>query len=160
LIAADFIGLMSPGMPNTASNISDRIGHILNSGDGWYGGVYISNMYAIAFGSDNIPYIVNQALKAIPQKSQFHQTISDVIRWHKKYPTDSQRTWFEIQREWAEDVGCPSMVFDPLNIDAKLNAAYIVLGLLYGEGDFTKTLEITARVGQDSDSNAAPAAGI
>ncbi|EKC69174.1 hypothetical protein LEA_08427, partial [human gut metagenome] len=30
-------GLMSPGMPNTASEISDKIGHIMNYGDGWYG---------------------------------------------------------------------------------------------------------------------------
>ena len=29
------------------------------------------------------------------------------------------------------------------NIDAKLNGAYIVMGLLYGEGDPDKTLEIS-----------------
>ena len=37
-IESDFAGLMSPGMPNTASAISDKIGHIMNYGDGWYGG--------------------------------------------------------------------------------------------------------------------------
>ena len=41
----------------------------------------------------------------------------------------------------------------PFNIDAKLNGAYIVMGLLYGEGDPMKTLEITTRCGQDSDCN-------
>jgi hypothetical protein len=40
-IEADFSGLMSPGMPNTAIAIGDKIGHIMNYGDGWYGGVYI-----------------------------------------------------------------------------------------------------------------------
>ena len=35
---------MSPGMPNTASEISDKIGHIMNYGDGWYGGVYVGAM--------------------------------------------------------------------------------------------------------------------
>src|SRR6476659_2894563 len=40
-IESDFAGLMSPGMPNTASAISDKIGHIMNFGDGWYGGVFI-----------------------------------------------------------------------------------------------------------------------
>jgi short subunit dehydrogenase-like uncharacterized protein len=38
-IESDFAGLMSPGMPNTASAISDKIGHIMTYGDGWYGGV-------------------------------------------------------------------------------------------------------------------------
>ena len=41
-IEADFAGLMTPGMPNTASEISDRVGHIFTYGDGWYGGVYLS----------------------------------------------------------------------------------------------------------------------
>jgi len=39
------------------------------------------------------------------------------------------------------------------NIDAKLNGAYIVMGLLYGEGDPMKTLEVSTRCGQDSDCN-------
>lgn len=159
-IESDFIGLMSPGMPNVASNISDKVGHIMNSGDGWYGGVFMSNMYALAFVNNDIPYIVNTALKAIPAKSQFHQCVADVVKWHKLYPNDWKRTWFELQRKWAEDVGCPSMVFHPLNIDAKINAAYVVIGLLYGKGDFTRTLEIATRTGQDSDCNPSSAAGI
>ena len=32
-IESDFSGLMSPGMPNAASAISDKIGHIMNGGD-------------------------------------------------------------------------------------------------------------------------------
>ena len=48
-IESDFAGLMSPGMPNTASEISDKIGHIMNYGDGWYGGVYVGAMYSLAF---------------------------------------------------------------------------------------------------------------
>ena len=159
-IESDFIGLMSPGMPNTASDISDKVGHIMNSGDGWYGGVFISNMYALAFINNDISYIVNTALKAIPAQSKFYQCIADVVKWHKLYPTDWKRTWFEVQKKWAEDVGCPSMVFHPLNIDAKVNAAYVVIGLLYGQGDFSKTLEISTRAGQDSDCNPSSAAGI
>ena len=40
-IEADYSGIMSPGMPNAASDISGKIGHIMNYGDGWYGGVYV-----------------------------------------------------------------------------------------------------------------------
>ena len=29
---------MSPGMPQAASEISDQVGHVMNYGDGWYGG--------------------------------------------------------------------------------------------------------------------------
>lgn len=159
-IEADYAGLMSPGMPNTASQISDKIGHIMNYGDGWYGGVYIGALYALAFTSNDIPGIVSEALQTIPRQSEFYQCISDVIAWHKKYPADWKQTWLEVQRKWADDIGCPDGVFAPFNIDAKVNAAYVVIGLLYGAGDFTRTLEISTRCGQDADCNPSSAGGI
>ncbi|WP_080239742.1 ADP-ribosylglycohydrolase family protein [Spirosoma rigui] len=159
-IEADFSGLMAPGMPNTAVQIGDPIGHIMNYGDGWYGGVYVGAMYSLAFVSKDINYVVREGLKAIPAQSTFHQCIADVIRWHDQYPNDWKRTWFEIQRKWSDEVGCPDGVFSTFNIDAKVNAAYIVLGLLYGQGDYTKTMQISTRAGQDSDCNPSSAGGI
>jgi hypothetical protein len=159
-IESDFAGLMSPGMPNTASEISDKIGHIMNYGDGWYGGIYVGAMYTLAFTSNDIPFIVQEALKTIPEQSIFHQVISDVIRWHAQYPNDWKETWFEIEKKWTSDIGCPDGVFVPFNIDATVNAAYVVLGLLYGNGDFTRTLDISTRAGQDSDCNPSSAGGI
>jgi len=159
-IEADFSGLMAPGMPNTAVQIGDPIGHIMNYGDGWYGGAYVGAMYALAFVSSDVNYVVNEGLKVIPAQSTFHQCISDVIKWHQQFPNDWKRNWFEIQRKWADEVGCPDGVFRSFDIDAKINSAYIVLGLLYGKGDFTKTMEISTRAGQDSDCNPASAGGI
>lgn len=159
-IESDFAGLMSPGMPNAASAISDKIGHIMNYGDGWYGGVYVGAMYALAFTSSDINFIVTEALKTIPAQSDFYKCINDVIDWHKKYPADWKQTWLEVQKKWANDIGCPDGVFVPFNIDAKVNAAYVVIGLLYGNSDFTKTLEITTRCGQDADCNPSTAGGI
>ena len=159
-IESDFAGLMSPAMPNVASKISDKIGHIMNYGDGWYGGVFVSNMYSLSFVSKNINHIVSEALKAIPAKSDFYKCIKDVIKWHKKYPGDWKSTWFEVQKKWSDDLSCPDGVFRALNIDAKVNAAYIVIGLLYGKGDYGKTMDIATRCGQDSDCNPSNAAGI
>jgi hypothetical protein len=159
-IEADFSGLMAPGMPNTAVQIGDPIGHIMNSGDGWYGGVYVGAMYALAFVSKDVNYVVREGLKTIPAQSTFYQCIADVIRWHSLYPNDWKRTWFEVQRKWADEVGCPEGVFAPFDIDAKLNSAYIVLGLLYGQGDYTRTMQISTRAGQDSDCNPSSAGGI
>ena len=159
-IEADFAGLMSPGMANSAAEIGNRIGHIMNYGDGVYGGVYVAAMYSLAFVYDDIELIVTEALKTIPAESEFHQCIADVIQWHKKYPDDWKSTWFEAQKKWTSDRGCPDGVFVPFNIDAKINAAYIVIGLLYGQGDFGATVDISTRCGFDSDCNPASAAGI
>jgi hypothetical protein len=159
-IESDYAGLMSPAMPNTASEISDKIGHIMNYGDGWYGGVFIGAMYSLAFTSSDIPNIVKTALKTIPQQSSFYKCISDVIHWHDQYPNDWHRTWYELQNKWSDDVACGEGVFAPFDIDAKINSAYVVTGLLYGNSDFTKTLEIATRCGQDADCNPSSVGGV
>lgn len=74
---------MNPGMPNSASQISDKVGHLMCYGDGWYGGVYVGAMYSLAFVSDDIQFIVTEALKTIPEESGFYKCIADVIEWYK-----------------------------------------------------------------------------
>jgi len=160
MIEADFIGLMSPGMINVSSEICDRVGHITNSGDGWYGGVFVAAMYSTAFISDNVDFIVSHALKSIPEKSKFYSAISDVIKWHNQYPNDWKQCWFEFEKSHTSEVGCPEGAYNAINIDASVNAAYVVMGLLYGKKDFFQTINITTRCGQDSDSNPAVCAGI
>ncbi len=159
-IEADFIGIMNPGMPNSALELCDKVGHIMNSGDGYYGGVFVAGLYSNAFIYDSIPLIINNALKMIPTKSSFYQCISDVIDWHLEFPDNWKKNWQLTENKWGEDMGCPSGVFHDYNIDAKINAAYVVMGLLYGNGDLSKTMEISARCGQDSDCNPATAGAI
>ena len=159
-IEADFAGLMSPGMPNAAAAICDRVGHIMNFGDGYYGGVYVAAMYSLAFVESDVPRIVEEALRTIPQESLFAQTIQTVIQGYRENPKDWRETWFKVLKKWGADVGCPEGVFRPFNIDARINSAWVVLGLLYGGGDFGKTIDISARSGDDSDCNPATAGGI
>ena len=159
-IEADFAGLMSPGMVNTSAEISDKIGHIMNYGDGWYGGVYVAAMYALAFVSDDMQYVVEEALKVIPAQSQYAQCMQDVIQWHKEDPDDWKIAWQKVHDKWDNDIGCPHGVFGDFNIDAKINSAWILIGLLYGEKDFGRTTDISTRCGDDSDCNPASAGGI
>ena len=159
-IEADFIGMLYPGQVNKASELSDRIGHIMNYGDGWYGGVYIGAMYCLAYVCDDIPTVVCEALKTIPEGTKFHSTISDVIKYWKMYPDDWKQCWFEVTNRHANDIGCPEGVWNGFNIDATINSAFVVIGLLYGAGDFFKTMDIATRCGNDSDCNPASAAGI
>lgn len=159
-IEADFAGIMNPGMPNSALEICDRVGHVMNSGDGYYGGVFVAGMYSYAFIENDIPAIVNKALALIPQESTFYQCIADVVQWYEQYPQDWKKNWQLIEDTWGLDIGCPDGAHSDFNIDAKINSAYVVLGLLYGDGDFGKTMEISTRAGQDSDCNPATAGAI
>ena len=159
-IEADYAGLMAPAMPNTASEISDKVGHIMNYGDGWYGGVYMGAMYSIAFASDNIEFIVTEALKTIPAESKFYRCMNDVIECWRANPDDWRVAWDMLDKKWNEDIACSEGALRPFNIDATINSAYVIIGLLYGEGDFGRTLDISMRCGQDSDCNPASAGGI
>lgn len=159
-IESDYAGLMAPGMPNEASCISDNIGHIMNYGDGWYGGVFVGAMYSLAFVYDDVEIIVREALKTIPKRSKFHRCLTDVLRWYDEDPDDWKRTWTLYNEKYSEDVGCPELILESGNIDATMNSAYVAMGLLFGKGDFARTIDIATRCGQDSDCNPSSAGGI
>ena len=150
-IESDYIGFMCPGMPQTASEIADKTGRIMNYGDGLYGGIFVAALYSEAFFESDIPKIIEKAMKSIPSGSDYYKIVSDVIKLHTQYPKDWQAAWQELENKWGDVDICGAG--SPFNIDAKLNGAYIVMGLLYGEGDPMKTMEISTRCGQDSDCN-------
>ena len=158
-IEADFAGLMAPGMVNTASEICDKVGHIMNYGDGWYGGVYVAAMYSLAFVSNDIDFIIEEGLKAIPSKSHYYKCMKQAIEWSKKYPNHWRQVWNEVEKSsWRES--CPKGMHEKYNIEATVNSAYVLIGLIYGKGDFFKTMDIATRCGQDSDCNPSTACGI
>ena len=159
-IEADYAGLMAPAMPNAAAFYCDDIGHIMNYGDGWYGGVYVAAMYALAFQYDDIHTIVKEALKTLPEQSRYYRCIADVIRWYEENPSDWKACWAKCQEKYTDEVDCPDEPGSEFRIDAVINGAYIAIGLLFGEGDYFKTMDISTRCGQDSDCNPASAIGI
>ncbi len=158
-IEADYAGIMSPGMPQAAAHYTDSIGHIISYGDGWYGGVYVATMYSLAFVSNDVDYVVTQAIKAIPEGSYYRRFMDDVIKLCRKN-VDWRVTWREIENSYGRHKACPDNYNARGSIDAAINSAYVVMGLLYGKGDYGRTLEIATRCGQDSDCNPSTAGGI
>jgi len=159
-IEADFIGLMAPGLPRSSNDIAWRAGRVMNYGDGIYGGMFVSCMYSAAFFESDPHKIVRAGLACIPAKSPYGQLISDLLAWHAADTQNWEAVWRKIETKWDKREPCPEGAGRPFNIDAKLNGAYIALGLLYGDGSMSKTIEISTRAGQDSDCNPSSAAGI
>src|SRR5215208_4074300 len=159
-IEADFIGLMTPGLPADATHYAERVGRVMNYGDGLYGGLFVTGMYAAAFFEHDPRKVVEAGLASLPKESGYAGIIRDVLRWFAENPADWRRTWQLLEDTWDKDDPCPDGSLQPFNIDARLNGAYIALGLLYGARDFDRTLEVSTRAGQDSDCNPSSAAGI
>ena len=161
-IEADFSGLISPGLPNEVIRLGEIFGRLMNYGDGLYGGQFVGCMYADAFFEDDIHKIIAAGLECIPEESRYAETIRDVVKWHGKNPDDWQKTWQLIEDKYDRNpdnrlFSCSQGAF---NIDAKLNGAYIVMGMLYGEGNIEDTVVISMRGGQDSDCNPSNALGV
>jgi len=159
-IEADFIGLMCPGLPQQVDRFCDRVGRVMNYGDGVYGGMFVCGMYAAAFFENDPRQVAEAGLGCIPAQSTYAQLIRDLLDWSAQQPDDWRKVWQRIEDKWDRDDPCPDGALSPFNIDAKLNGAYIALGLLYGQRDFLKTMEISTRAGQDSDCNPSSAAGV
>ena len=85
-IEADFAGLVAPAQPGAAIDIAWRAGHVMNYGDGVYGGVMVAAMTAEAFRARSLGQIVEVGRRAVPEGSSYREMIEDVIRWHRANP--------------------------------------------------------------------------
>ena len=146
---SNWVGLLCPGQANAAIDIDWRAGHVIEFGDGVNGGVMIAAMQATAFFASTIDEIVEAGRQALPQGSLYRQMVDDIIAWHQANPDDIETVWQMVQSKWLPIREQHPGVFAPL--DARLNGANVLLGLLYGDGDFASTVVATMRGGLDGD---------
>ncbi|MDE0157790.1 MAG: ADP-ribosylglycohydrolase family protein [Gammaproteobacteria bacterium] len=149
-IESDLFGLISPGLPRASNALGDKAGHLTNYGDGVYAGMAMAAMYGEAFFESDPRKLVEHSLAVIPRASGYAEMVRDVIAAHDANPGDWQAAWEAIFAKWGQYLG----------LDVRSNGACVYLGLLYGGGDFLKTMNISMRCGLDSDCNPSSAAGI
>ena len=65
-IEADFIGLMTPGLPQCAIEFCARVGRVMNHGDGLYGGMFVCGMYAEAYFSTDVGKVLQAGIACCP----------------------------------------------------------------------------------------------
>lgn len=91
-------------------------------------------------------------------ESDYIGFIQTVIDGYGADVSDWRSTWEKVQERWGESDLC--VPYHPFNIDATINGAFIAMGLVFGENDLERTIEIAIRCGQDTDCNAANAAAV
>jgi hypothetical protein len=126
----------------------------MNYGDGVYAGMAMAAMYSEAFFESDPRTLAEYSLKAIPPESNYAKMVRDVLDLHEEYP-DWKDAWTALQPIWAMKNGKPVT-----GLDVRMNGAYVYMGLLYGGGDFLKSMNISMRCGADSDCNPSSVAGI
>ncbi|MDR2116536.1 MAG: ADP-ribosylglycohydrolase family protein [Planctomycetaceae bacterium] len=161
-IEADYSGLIAPGLPQVAIELGEKFGGLMNYGDGLYAGQFVGGMYAEAFFESDIKKIIDAGLACIPQDSQYAEMVRDVLRWYDENPNDWTTCWQKINEKYQKNKDYRRLTYNTgdSNIDAKINGAYILVGLLYGKGDLDQTIILSTRCGQDSDCNPSNAGGV
>jgi len=164
-IAADVTGLIAPGLPNIPIALGEQFGPVSHYGDGIYAGQFVGALYCEAFFESDPVKIVETALKAIPQKSTFSEMVRDVLNWYKREPDEWERAYDLINKKYFQNKKYNWMDWrwkglETLNMDVKLNGAFILTGLLYGQRDLDKTIIYSMRGGHDCDCNPSNSAGV
>lgn len=116
-------------------------------GDGTYATIFVAAMESAAFVISDLRALIEIGLSKIPEDCRFAKFIRTVIEAH-----DSGKTWLEA-RNMVTDM---ALSFKDLGwFQAPTNVAYAVIGLLYGDGDFKKTMLTAINCGDDTDCTGA-----
>ncbi|OUM97155.1 MAG: hypothetical protein A9Z00_01575 [Thermobacillus sp. ZCTH02-B1] len=146
-IFVDVWGLLWPGDMDRAADWAERAASVSHDRNGLYGARFIAACIAKAFTADDIREVVESALGVIPADSLYAAVVRAVIDFHDRHPHDWRACRRYLEAEWGYDRYGGVCHIIP-------NAGVCALALLYGGGDFARTVEIAAMCGWDTDCNA------
>ncbi len=146
-IRGDYFGYINPGNPKEAAEMAyndARISHVKN---GIYGEMFVSAMIAIAAVNSNIDDIILGGLAEIPESSRLHEAVMKIYDGYKNGVTvDECFNIIHAAYDEHTDHGWCHVIS---------NAMIVTAGLLYGEGDFGKSICTAVGMGFDTDCNGA-----
>jgi ADP-ribosylglycohydrolase len=144
-IFSDLWGLLAPNQPQLAADYAVRQASISHDGEGLEGARFIAGLTSMAFGERDPGVLVRSGLALLDPDSVYAKVVRAMLDFHAIAPDD----WRGCYRHLATHFGYdkyPGTHIIP-------NAGVVVLGLLYGQGDFTRSLQITTMCGWDTDCN-------
>lgn len=146
---AEIWACLCPGVPAAAAYYALQDAQVDHWGEGVYGEIFLAALASQAFVGDDIGDMVGKALDFIPTASRVHRAAMTVVRAYADGLSlaDSRR---EVIAHFGHDN----------YTDAPQNVAFIVLGLLHGQGDFLKSMIFAADCGYDAAANAGAAGAV
>jgi ADP-ribosylglycohydrolase len=147
-----------PGMTEKASERALWGARITNDDWGTHPTIAYGVMISAAFFEKDVEKLVQMAIEAVPNEGPFAEGIRDVVKWHKEND-DWRDTRKKIHDKYFRyekgSYKAPVSVVSSLN-----NGLCGIMAILYGEGDFMKTVGIAVSAGYDCDNQAATCAGL
>ncbi len=147
-IFSDCWGFVAPNQPKLAADYAGMMSSVSHDGDGINGGRFVAAGISTAYHAKSVEEILEGGLSVIPATSGYARIVRDIMRFHKE---DTEKNWEHCYHYIAEHYGYDKF---PGICHILPNAAVMILSMLYGEGDFTKTQCICNMCGWDTDCNA------
>jgi len=148
-IRADIWGYVTPGMPELGAEYAYRDASLSHVKNGIYGEMFVSAMLSAVFATDDLVEIIETGLSEIPESSRLSEAVRDVMNWHEEC-SDWQEAWDRVMEKYCD--------YHPVHTIN--NAAIVILGLLYGGGDFERSISLSVMGGHDTDCNGATTGSI
>lgn len=148
-IRADGWAYCAAGLPEAAADFAYRDAALSHLRNGIYGEMFWAAAIAAAFVVDTPEKALRIGLTEIPAKSWMAAAVKETIRWCKQ-DGDWETTWNRCMKRYAGMHGVHTIN----------NAALTIMGLIYGEMDFGKTIALTVMGGLDTDCTGATAGSL
>ena len=147
-----------PGMTKEAAARAEWGARITNDDWGTHPTIAYGVMYSGAFFEKDVEKLVAMAIEAVPNEGPFAEGMRDVVRWHKEHPDwrDTRKKIHEKYYRYKK-----GSYEAPVSVVSSLpNGLCGIMAILYGQGDFMKTVGIAVSAGYDCDNQAATCAGL
>ncbi len=148
----------APGMPDYATGKSAWAARITNDDFGIEPTVHYAAMYSAAFFEGDIGLLIDIGTAALPEGSRFARTVEHMKQLHAQFPEDWQKARKSMADAYYGEFDYNRGAWAA--VDANLNGAAGILALLYGEGNFQRTLDHACAMGFDADNQAATMSGL
>lgn len=145
-IFIDTWGLVSPGNPDQAARFAREAASVTHDGNGVYGGIFVAVCISYAFEEQDIHRILEKGLSYIPADCEYARGVRAVMAYHEEHPESWRDCYQYVKNHFGYDRY-------PGNCHILPNICVMILALLYGEGDFDRTLTICNMCGWDTDCN-------
>lgn len=146
-IFIDSWGLLFPGEIEKAADYAEKAASVSHDGNGLYGARFMAACISKSFHASSMDEIIEAGLSMIPADSTYARVVHAVKDFHQGDPSDFRACRQYLEDHWGYDKYGGVCHIIP-------NAGVCVLAMLYGEGDFARTVEIASMCGWDTDCNA------
>ena len=148
-IRSEIWAVIGAGNPDLAVRYAYLDATLDHSDNAVYAEQFLAAAEAYAFICDDVEEIINKAMEYIPSNSKLASIIKMVEKLWK-----SGETWQSARKKVLNCCGHPDFT------NVVQNMGFIIISILYGAGDMSKTIEISLKCGYDTDCTCASSAAI